>query len=494
MSREPFFTCTGCDRGHALHKSFHTCPECGAPLTVTYDYEELGKRLSRSQIEARGPGVWRYFELLPLMSAANIVSLGEGGTFLQRCDRLAESLGIRRLYLKNETTNPTGSFIDRGISVAVSKAKENGVDSLSCVPTGNLGSSLAAYAARAGLKCTIFLSPEVDLGKLYQMIAYNADIVLESSLEAAQPRTRRGEKVEVVTATDPFLLEGEKTLGFEVCEQLGWTVPTRIIAPMGTGGLFSMIWKGLREAVYVGFVRDFSVMMTGVQSEGCCPIVEAFVRGRETVEPFREPKTIAIDIRVPEPPMGHMALRAIRDSKGTATSVSDSEILEATRILAKTEGIFAEPAAASTVAGLRKLVETGEIDRDEVVVCVITGAGLKDLSTARKIVDDRRSVRMFVHGVEGRGLTTKLGETKMQILGLLERRDLHGYGIWRSLRRSSLLEISLPSVYQHLSELELLGLLRRGETYVAAGNRRRRYYAITEKGRETLSRLEPLRT
>ena len=494
MSQEISFTCTSCNREYTLQRSLYACPECGAPVTITYDYEEIGKKLSRSHLETRGPGVWKYLELLPLKSEANIVSLGEGGTFLQRCDQLAKTLGIRRLYLKNETTNPTGSFIDRGISVAVSKAKEDGVDSLSCVPTGNLGSSLAAYAARAGLKCTIFLSPEVDLGKLYQMIAYNANIVLESSTEAYQHQDERKERTEAVTTVNPFLLEGEKTVGFEICEQLGWTVPTRIIAPMGTGGLFSMIWKGIQETARVGFVHDYSVMMTGVQAEGCSPIVEAFVRGRETVEPFKEPKTIAIDIRVPEPPMGHVALKAIRESKGTATTVSDSEILEATRVLAKTEGIFAEPAAASTVACLEKMVEMREVDRDEVVVCVITGAGLKDLSTARKLVDDRRRVKMFVDGVEGRGLTTKLGETKMQILGLLNREDLHGYGIWLGLRRKSSLKISLASVYQHLGELELLGLLKKGEAYVSDENRRRRYYTITEKGKETLKRLEPLRT
>ena len=494
MTQGPFFTCTHCNKRYALPKSPHICPECGGSLTITYDYDEIVKKLSIGQVEARSPGVWKYFELLPLRSASNIISLGEGGTFLQRCDRLAKSLGIKKLYLKNETTNPTGSFIDRGVSVVISKATEDNVDSLSCIPTGNLGSSLAAYAAKAGLKCTIFLSPEVDLGKLYQMIAYNANIVLESSLEVAQSKVKRNNRIEVVTMTSPLLLEGEKTLGFEICEQLSWKVPTRIIAPMGTGGLLTMIWKGIKEVIRVGFVPEDSVMMTGVQAEGCCPIVEAFVRNRETVEPFREPKTIAIDIKVPEPPLGNMALKTIRDSKGTATTVSDSEILEATRILAKMEGIFAESAAASTVACLKKLITMKEIDRDEVVVCVITGAGLKDLSAARKLVDGRRNVKMFINSIEGRGLTTKLGETKMQILALLEKRDLHGYGIWQSLRRNLSLKISLASIYQHLLELELLGLLRKGEMHVASGNRMRRYYTITEKGREMLSKLEPLRS
>jgi len=491
MPLETLFTCTGCNKTYLTHMSLCDCPECGAPIVVTYDYEEIKKRLSRDQLEARSPGVWRYFELLPIKSASNIISLGEGGTFLQRCDRLAKNLGIRKLYLKNETTNPTGSFIDRGISVATSKAKEDGAYFLGCVPTGNLGSSLAAYAARAGLRCTIVLSPEVDLGKLYQMMAYDANIVLESSLEAAQYRMGRGEKMKTVTVTDPFLLEGEKTMGFEICEQLSWTMPTRIVVPMGTGGLFSMVWKGIQEAAKVGFVDDCQVMMTGVQAEGCSPIVEAYMKGEEKVEPFKEPKTLAIDIRIPDPPMGSAALKTIRESKGTATTVSDPEILEAARILAKTEGIFAEPAGASTIACLEKLVQAKEIDRDETIVCVITGAGLKDLSTARRLVDARRSVKMFVSRAEGGGLTTRLGDSKIRVLRLMEKRDMHGYGIWQSLRKSAA-EISLPSVYQHLSELELLGLLRKGEVYAAAGNRKRRYYALTEKGRDAVDRFEPL--
>jgi threonine synthase len=399
-------------------------------------------------------------------------------------------LGIRELYVKNETTNPSGSFIDRGMTVLVSKAEEGNVKSLHCIPTGNLGASLAAYSARAGLKCTIFLSSKVDLGKLYQMIAYNAEVLLENSFEAVRLKMERrhGESL-LVTPVNPFFMEGEKTLGFEVCEQLGWIPPSRIVVPMGTGGLISMVWKGIRELTYIGFVNQGFTKITGVQAEGCSPIVEAFKKGGEEVETFEEAETFATDIRVGEPPLGEAALRAIRDSKGTAIAVSDSEILEATRTLAKTEGVFAEPAAASTVAGLKRLIEVGEVDRDEEIVCLITGAGLKDLYTARRMINDRRRVKMLVYGAERKGLTTKLGDTKMWILSILADRELHGYGIWRSLMSDWSLKISIPSVYQHISELEALGLLRRSEAYVVTGNRRRRYCSLTERGRETLNTL-----
>ena len=227
-------------------------------------------------------------------------------------------------------------------------------------------------------------------------------------------------------------------------------------------------------------------MITGVQAEGCCPIVEAYRDQREEIEPFQEPKTLAIDIKVGDPPLGKLALKAIRDSKGNAIAVSDIEILEAIRLLAKTEGVFAEPSAASTVAGLKKLIRLGRIDKDEEVVCVITGAGLKYPSVIERFVEDKRRVKMFVHGVERRRLT-KIGETKLKILRILSDRELHGYGIWKTLREEYSLKITSPSVYQHLSELQALNLLRKGEAQPVIGERKRRYYTLTEKGEESLS-------
>lgn len=490
MSQRCLLSCSDCGKIPSISSSMLICPDCGGKLTITYDYDVLCKTFDKDEIKNRGPGVWKYFELLPLEKESNIISLGEGGTFLQKCNRLAKTLDVRNLYLKNETTNPTGSFIDRGMTVLVSTALEAEVRSLSCAPAGNLGASLAAYAAKSGLKCRISLSSEIDLGKLYQMIAYNANLVLEDSFRTApHSLEERCEQELVVTPANPFFMEGEKTLGFEVCEQLGWTAPSRIILPMGTGGMISMVWKGIQELVRLGFAEQASSRMTGVQAEGCCPIVRAFRNQRDEIEPFREPRTFAIDIRIGDPPLGQMALKTIKDSNGTAISVSDSEILEAISLLAKTEGVFAEPAGASTIAGLKELIELGEIDKDEEIVCVVTGSGLKDPSVVDRLVGDQRRVKMFVYGVEGRKLTAKLGETKVRILRILLDKEMHGYGVWKTLGEDYSLKITIPSVYQHLLELEALNLLRRGEARSIVGRRERRYYALTEKGREALDTL-----
>lgn len=492
MFHQIFLKCTSCGKTYPPNITMELCSECKGFLTMSYNFEFIKTQL-KNKIENRSPGVWRFFELLPLEKSSHIISLGEGGTYLQRCDKLAKILAVRRLYVKNETTNPTGSFIDRGVTVAISKAKKEGFKALSCVPTGNFGASLAAYTAKAGLKCIIFLSPEIDLGKLYQMIAYDAEIVVESSFKEAFSRMEKTDRGSLITPVNPYFLEGEKTIGFEICEQLGWITPSRIVVPMGTGGLISMIWKGIREMDYTGLIHRLSTKMIGIQSNGCCPIVEAFKQNNETIKPFNEPKTLAIDIKVGDPILGQMALRTIRDSGGTAATVSDSEILEATRLLAKTEGIFAEPSAASTIAGVKKLREMKEVDGDEDIVCIITGAGLKDLTTAKKMSEDRRRVRMLIESVEGGRVTTRLGETKTRILKILSNRELHGYGIWKKLTDDYELTITLPSVYQHLAEMEILGLLRKGGAYFVVGNRKRHYYTPTEEGLEVLKILGSLK-
>lgn len=483
MVQRHLLRCADCKKTLPIDVLASTCPVCSGRVGIVYDFEAIRMTLKKSEIEKQGPGVWKYFELLPLNTILDVVSLGEGGTFLQKCDGLAKVLGVKELFVKNETTNPTGSFIDRGMTVLISKALEAKVHSLSCVPIGNLGASLAAYATKAGLMCKILLSSEVDLGKLYQMVAYNADIQLGDD----QPmRTGNEDANFLVTPSNPFLIEGEKTIAYEICEQLGWQPPSRIIAPMGSGGLTSMIWRGLQELTQIGFIDHASSMITGVQAKGCCPIVEAYRNQSNEIKPVSEPKTLAIDIKMGNPFLGKPALMAIRESKGTAIAVSDREILAAIRLLAKTEGIFAEPSAASTIAGLQKLIKLGKIARDEVVVCVITGSGLKDPSIIEKLVEDRRRVKMFVHGVEGRRVT-KLGETKLRILQILSKRDLHGYGIWKTLQDEHALKITVPSVYQHLTELEALNLVRKGEPRPVIGARTRRYYTLTGKGKDALA-------
>ncbi|UCH02932.1 MAG: pyridoxal-phosphate dependent enzyme, partial [Candidatus Bathyarchaeota archaeon] len=298
--------CSNCNKTFPGDELVSTCPQCNSRLTIIYDYNIIGEAINKREIMRRRPGVWKYFELLPVNKKPNIVSLGEGGTFLQKCDGLAKILGLNNLYVKNETTNPTGSFIDRGMTVLVSKALETNIKSLSCIPKGNLGASLAAYAAKSGLKCKILFLSDVDpnLGKLYQMIAFNANIHFKRN-----PKNNQNDFH--ATSSNPFLTEGEKTIAYEICEQFYWDPPSRIITPMGSGGLTYMIGKGLQELTQIGFTDQASSKITGVQAEGCSPIVEAYKNQRNEIEPFVDPKTFAIDIKVTNPPYGKMALKAI---------------------------------------------------------------------------------------------------------------------------------------------------------------------------------------
>jgi len=488
-----YLLCLKCGDTYEIKRTSLTCARCGETLTVSYDYKAVKRTIDIKTIDSRQAGVWRYLELLPISEGMQMVSLGEGGTYLHRCDRLAENVGIRKLFIKNETTNPTGSFIDRGTTVGVTRAIEMGFESVLCAPTGNLGASLAAYAAKAGLKCKIFISPEVDLGKLFQMIAYGGEMRVAGDAEEALLEARKqDDRSYLVTPADPFFLEGEKTVGFEICEQLGWRTCDRVVVPMGTGGNLSMIWKSIKELYEVGLIKRAGSMMTGVQAEGCAPIVEAFMTRRQLTQSVSKSRTIALDIAVKNPMYGSTALRAIKESRGSAIAVSDAEILEATRQLAKTEGIFAEPAAASTVAGLKKLIDNGKVERSEEIVCVITGAGLKDPGTARRIVERFKEMDRLVRGMEERRLTTRLGDTKTRILEILSSKQLHGYGIWKELKEAFGLEISIPSVYEHLAELEMLKLVRRTRTEAVAGRRERQYYSLTETGRDAVRTVSKL--
>lgn len=429
-------------------------------------------------MRSRGFNQWRYVEVLPVEPGWRIISLGEGGTFLHRCSKLGEKLRLRELFVKDETTNPTGSFLDRGASVALTRAVKVGVDRVVCASTGNLGASLSAYAAKAGVECVVYVPMKVDLGKLYQMMAYGADVKFADSIEEACVKASR-QPGYLVTLADPFLLEGLKTTMWEVCDQLEWEPPDVVVMPMGSGGHVYMTWRALKEMVELGVVEEARTRIVGVQPKGCAPIVRAFELGLDRVEPVEEVNTSLVDIGLRSPPHGDAALEAIRESGGYAVAVSDGEALEAAKALARLEGIFSEPAASSTIAGLAKLLDEGRIDRGERVVCVITGEGLKDPKTAASIAS-MRPERLIV-GVRARA---KLGRTKLMILKALSRRALHGYGLLRELKREGL-EVRPPSIYQHLSELEEMGLIRSVGVEVVDG-RRRKVYEVTERGRRLL--------
>jgi threonine synthase len=377
--------CIVCGNEYTIDDVRYTC-ECGGLLEISYDYEKIKENVSRESLRKREIGVWRYLDYLPVKDSKKIVSLCEGGTPLYKCDNLAKELGLKELYVKNEGANPTGSFKDRGMTMGVTRANELGVNVVGCASTGNTSASLAAYSARAGKKCIVLLpSGNVALGKLAQAMFYGAKVIqiggnFDDALLMVRKLAEEG-KIYLLNSINPFRLEGQKTIGFEICDQLNWDVPDRVILPVGNAGNISAIWKGFKEFKETG-ITDALPKMTGIQAEGAKPIVDAFKKGVKEIVPEEHPETIATAIRIGNPVNYPKALDAIYSSGGLAESVSDEEITFAQKLLARKEGIFVEPASASSIAGLIKLIEMDAIDRDEKIVCITTGNGLKDPDAA----------------------------------------------------------------------------------------------------------------
>jgi len=483
--------CTGCGSAFPVDEPYQFCPRCGDVLLVSYDYDAVSSDLSRKELQTRPPGVWKYSELLPINEPEHVVSLSEGGTELRRCTRLAQKLGVRDLYVKDETTNPTGHFLDRGTTVDVSKAVELGFTYLKCVSSGSEGASLAAYAARANMGCSVLL-PACDLGridlfKIYQIVAYGANIEVEKKWERRAKALQPLGTEYCVSLSSPFFVEGEKTTGYETLEQLSWKCPDRIIVPMGNGTHLSMTWKGIKEMQQTGLIDEANIMMTGVQVSGCAPIVEALRREAELREPTLRAETIAPDLAMTKPLHGALAIQSIKESRGKGVVVSTDEILEATSLLAKTEGIFAEPAAASTIAGLKKLLETDTATRSETVVCMITGRGIKDASTIHRLVERVKNIDEILVGTTTRESLSRLGLTKLKILQLVSKKESYGYGLADELGKKYGIQIDVSSVYQHLLELEGMRLIRRTEVKSVLGRPKRKYYGITMLGRDVLN-------
>ena len=372
---------------------YYRCRKCSGILQVDYDYQRLSEKLKSRVIRKKSSGVWRYREFLPIQDYSKIVSLHEGGTRLLQCERLGRKLGIERLYIKDETTNPTSSFKDRPTSVAVTKAKEFSVKTVVAASSGNAGASLSAYAARAGIDCWIFAPAGTPQEKTCQVRAYGSKLVIVNGTYSDAFELARGCTEELewfnVTSTffNPYTVEGDKTVGYEILEQLHYDVPDWVLIPVGAGPLLVGCWRGFTEMERMGWVEK-SPSMIGVQTEGCAPIVKAFREKRSTVEPWRNPRTVVSAIADPlqgYPQDGTLTLNTIRQSNGLAEACSDEEILQAVRWLAETEGIFAEPAGAAPIAALDKLTRTGKLEKEDVVVCVVTGSGLKDPTASMKM-------------------------------------------------------------------------------------------------------------
>ena len=382
MSFMTHLECSRCGKSFDPNRPQNVCDLDGKPLLARYDIDAIGRKISRDDLTCREASLWRYFELLPVRNRGNIVTLGEGWTPLTPTKRLGDRLGLRNLWIKDEGIIPTGSFKARGLSVAISKAKELGIRKVAIPSAGNAAGAVAAYGARAGMEVYVFMPEDVPRVNIVECQVTGANVNLVKGLITDAGRIMASKESDMgwfnfSTLREPYRVEGKKTMGIEVAEQMGWKLPDVIIYPTGGGTGIIGMWKAFDELEELGWIRSERPRMVSVQSEGCAPIPKAFKEGREESEYWEGAKTIADGLRVPKALGDFLILRAVRESGGTALAVSDSEILESVRLIAKNEGIFACPEGAATHAALRRLVEERWIDRDEKVVLFNTGSGLK---------------------------------------------------------------------------------------------------------------------
>src|SRR5687768_12005830 len=357
----------------------YICEDCFGPLDVTYN--ELS--ISRQTFESREKTYWRYFELLPIANKSNIVNLNAGLTPLQYADKLGNRLGLKSLYIKNDSVNPTFSFKDRPAGVAVSRANETRLKAVGCASTGNLAAATAAHAAKADLLCYIFAPSDIEHVKIAQALSYGAEFVAvegtydDANRIASMIGDEKGIGIVNINMR-PYYVEGSKTLAYEVAEQMDWQVPDHLIIPVGSGAMLNAICKGFEELHEIGLIGDISnLKVTAAQPHGCAPIVDAFKNKTGEIVPVERPDTIAKSLAIGDPGDGVYVLRRLKQYGGIAEEASDNEIVEGILTLARTEGIFTEPAGGVSIAVLKKLVDDGFIERNEKVVCYVTGNGLK---------------------------------------------------------------------------------------------------------------------
>ncbi|MEM0010407.1 MAG: threonine synthase [Candidatus Bathyarchaeia archaeon] len=458
--------CTKCHEEFEVKGQEYKCRSCGEVGTLEYkiDYESLGEVNFTGEFS-----FWRYRSLLPKVK--NCVSLREGGTPLYKAERLARHLKVSHLYLKDETRNPTNSFRDRAAALIVSNMIDLGYTAAVCASNGNMGAALAAYCAKHGLSCHIIIPKNVDIGKLAQMIIYDALIeeygeTVDDSIKEAISISEETGWYQATSAINPLTIEAQKTIAFEIAEQIG--VPDVIIVPMGSGGTIYSIWKGFRELNNLGIINGIPRLI-GVQSIGCSPIVNAYLGRRE---PIKNPMTRATSILMVNPLRENLALKAIKESNGLAVSVSDQEILEAEQEIAKMEGLFAEPASSGTIAALKRLIDQSVIGCDERIVCLITGSGLKATDVLQAI-SKRRKMALVEADLS----------TKERILRIIAERETYGYKIWKEIGKT----MTKAAIYQHLNELKNKGLI---SVQVRDG---RKYFTITQKGKRILKAIEEVK-
>ena len=459
--------CVQCGLGFPLYPPNKKCEKCGGALE--YEISSPKNRKIKFSGKLR---FWRYRTLLP--SVQHLVSLGEGGTPLRKAERLAEKLGLKELYLKDETRNPTNSFRDRAAALLTSNAIDLKHDTLICATNGNLGASLAAYSAKTELICHVIVPKLVDVGKLAQMLVYNA--VIEEFGETVDDSIRRAEALadetgwyQATAELNPLVIEAQKTIAYEVYEQFG--VPDWFIASMGGGGTIYSIWKGFKDIKQLGMTKSLPKMI-GVQPEGCAPIVKTLAENRSEPIEIPKPSTRALAVLVANPLQSELAIRTIKESEGLTLTVSDTEIFQAELQIAKLEGMFVEPASSATIAALKKLIEERKIGKNDSVISLVCGSGLKATDILQTLTKKQKTP---VIGLEI--------STKEKILRILNRKDTYGYDLWKKLGKI----MTRAAIYQHLNELSEKGLI---VGYMKKG---RKFFKTTERGRKVLRAIEDLK-
>ena len=455
--------CIHCSTEFPVYPLRTNCEKCGGTLEYVADLPEAGKLQSSGQ-----QGFWRYRQMLPPVK--HMISLGEGSTPLHKAERLAKVVGLKNLYLKDETRNPTNSYRDRAAAFLTSNAIDQSFKALLCASNGNMGASLAAYAAKAGLICHVLVPKIVDVGKLAQMIAYDAVIeesgdIVDDSIRKAGDLSRETGWYQATAELNPLVVEAQKTISYEINEQ--FAVPEWVIIPMGSGGTIYSLWKGFKELNEIG-LTDSLPRMVGVQTEGCAPIVSQL---KEQQSPKScNVSTRALAILVGDPLQSDLAIKAIQESNGLALTVSDADIFASELLIAKLEGVFAEPASSATEEALQKL-KSDKISGNSSVVCLITGSGLKATDVLQALTKKQKAA--------GLGLAVS---TKQKILKILSEKDTYGYDLWKQLGQI----MTRAAVYQHLNELSDKGLV------VGYEQNGKKFFRITERGKRVLAAFDDI--
>ncbi len=411
-AKHGFFTslkCRECGR-HYPKEALHVCEFCFGPLEVDYDYDAIKAVLTRDRIQSRPQTMWRYRELQPI-DGEPTVGFQVGFTPLVKADRLAKRLGLREVWVKNDTVNyPTLSFKDRVVSVALSRAREMGFDIVACASTGNLANSVAANAASAGLKSYVFIPADLETGKVQGSLVFGTNVIGihgtydEVNRLCSEIAGKYGWAFVNVNIR-PYYAEGSKSMGHEIAEQLGWRLPDHVVVPMAGGSLITKIHKAFKEFVKLGLIRSHDVRIHGAQAEGCAPIVNALKAGVDIIKPVSKPNTIVKSLAIGNPADGFYSIQTMKQTGGWGENPGDDEVVAGIRLLAETEGIFAETAGGTTVAAAKRLVEAGRIKRDESLVLCITGHGLKTQEAvagkcgAPRVI--KPSLREFSNLIEG---------------------------------------------------------------------------------------------